>query len=210
MTRRILLVLLAFTAAVIAGAMVPLALNTIGHDRSSFVQATAGMVRTDAAVAQASLDGSADQPLLYLLNEVQQAGDGLLILQSHRILNSAGQPQIQEILLSEKGSMPVPNRIQLALRADAPPQFATQTHQTAQPVTETTGSVVVAAIPVYQRGKGPLVGTVILARSSASLDQRHSPALDHPGHDRDRRPADRGGAGVRASQMGKQAAGRAG
>ena len=100
MTRRILLVLLAFTAAVIAGAMVPLALNTIGHDRSSFVQATAGMVRTDAAVAQASLDGSADQPLLYLLNEVQQAGDGLLILQSHRILTSA-KPQIQEIPLSE-------------------------------------------------------------------------------------------------------------
>ena len=114
MTRRILLVLLAFTAAVIAGAMVPLALNTIGHDRSSFVQATAGMVRTDAAVAQARLDDSPDQPLLYLLDEVQQAGDGLLILQSHLILNSAGQPQIQETRLSEKGSdagpEPVPAR----------------------------------------------------------------------------------------------------
>ena len=103
MTRRILLVLLAFTAAVIAGAMVPLALNTIGHDRSSFVQATAGMVRTDAAVAQASLDGSPDQPLLYLLNEVQQAGDGLLILKSHRILNSAGQPQIAGNPAERKG-----------------------------------------------------------------------------------------------------------
>ncbi len=170
MTRRILLVLLAFTAAVIAGAMVPLALNTIGHDRSSFVQATAGMVRTDAAVAQASLDGSADEPLLYLLNEVQQAGDGLLILQSHRFLNSAGQLEIKEVQLSEKGSMPVANRIQLALLADQPPPVATDTHQTAQPVTETTGSVVVAAIPVYQRGKGPLVGTVILARSSAPLN----------------------------------------
>ncbi len=170
MTRRILLVLLAFTVAVIAGAMVPLALNTIGHDRSSFVQATAGMVRTDAAVAQVRLDNSPDQPLLYLLDEVQQAGDGLLILQSHLILNSADQPQIQETRLSEEGRMPVPNLFQLALRADEPPQSATQTHQTAQPVTETTGSVVVAAIPVYERGKGPLVGTVILARSSAPLD----------------------------------------
>ena len=40
MTRRILVVLLAFTAVVIAGAMVPLALNTISHDRSSFIQET--------------------------------------------------------------------------------------------------------------------------------------------------------------------------
>ena len=55
-TRRILLVLLAFTAVVIAGAMVPLALNAIAHDQSSFSQATAGTARTDAAIAQARLD----------------------------------------------------------------------------------------------------------------------------------------------------------
>ena len=171
MTRRILLVLLAFTAVVIAGAMVPLALISIEHDQNSFVQATEGMVRTDAAVAQARLDGSPDQPLLYLLNEVQQAGDGLLILQRNRVLNSAGQTQIEEIRLSEKGSMPVPNLKQLALQADEPSQVTTEAHQAAHPVTETTGSVVVAAIPVYERGKGPLVGTVILARSSTSLDQ---------------------------------------
>ena len=56
MTRRILLVLLAFTAVIIAGAMVPLALNAIAHDRSSFDQATADAVSTDAAIAQARLD----------------------------------------------------------------------------------------------------------------------------------------------------------
>jgi len=49
MTRRILLALLAFTAAVLAGAVVPLTLSTISQDRSSFVQATVGMVRVDAA-----------------------------------------------------------------------------------------------------------------------------------------------------------------
>ena len=75
MTRRILLVLLAFTAVIIAGAMVPLALNAIAHDRSSFGQATAGTARTDAAIAQARLDNiyqtehgagatQADAPLL--------------------------------------------------------------------------------------------------------------------------------------------------
>ena len=93
MTRRILLVLLAFTAVIIAGAMVPLALPAIAHDRNSFDQATAATARTDAAVAQARLDDifqaaqgasptQADAPLLTLLTEVEQAGDGLLILES--------------------------------------------------------------------------------------------------------------------------------
>ena len=45
MTRRILLALLAFTAAVLAGAVVPLTLSTINQDRTSFIQSTAGMVR---------------------------------------------------------------------------------------------------------------------------------------------------------------------
>jgi len=96
-TRRILLVLLAFTAVIIAGAMVPLALNATGHDRTSFIEATVGVARTDAAVAQARLDaifeaqqnGGAgtspvgDAPLLTVLNEVEQAGDRLLILTAH-------------------------------------------------------------------------------------------------------------------------------
>ena len=56
MTRRILLVLLAFTAVVIAGAMVPLALNAISHDRSSFIQETEDEVSTDAAVARGRLE----------------------------------------------------------------------------------------------------------------------------------------------------------
>ena len=56
MTRRILLVLLAFTAAVIVGAGVPLAMNAIAHDRSSFTQNAVGTVRTYAAVVQQRLN----------------------------------------------------------------------------------------------------------------------------------------------------------
>ena len=52
MTRRILLVLVVFTAVLITGAMVPLALNTTAHERNAFTQDVEGMVRTDAAVAQ--------------------------------------------------------------------------------------------------------------------------------------------------------------
>jgi hypothetical protein len=55
-TRRILVVLLAFTAVVIAGAMVPLALNSTMHDRTSFTLDTVDNVNLDAAVAQPRLD----------------------------------------------------------------------------------------------------------------------------------------------------------
>ena len=64
MTRRILLVLLAFTAVVIAGAMVPLALNAISHDRSSFIQETEDEVSTDAAVARGRLETGPYGPLV--------------------------------------------------------------------------------------------------------------------------------------------------
>ena len=60
MTRRILFMLLGFTAIVLVGAVVPLTLNATSHDRSSFIQAAAGMARTDAAVAQAQLDQLAE------------------------------------------------------------------------------------------------------------------------------------------------------
>ena len=174
MTRRMVLALVIFTAMVITGAMLPLALNTIAHDRSSFIQATEGMVRTDAAVAQTRLEAIAQSgsiakakpyaPLIPILNEATQDGDRLLILKSRRILDAAGQPQTQQTLLIEKGRMPAGDWMQLANQADA------QAGAPGQPVTETTGSWVVAATPVYS-GSSVLVGTVILARSSASLNR---------------------------------------
>jgi signal transduction histidine kinase len=158
-TRRILFVLLAFTAIIIAGAMVPLALNAIGHDRSSFTQATAGMVRTDAAVAQPHLDNANQSaaPLVTVIGQVRQSGDHLLIL------NGSGQPLTPQ-------SMPAGNWRQVVAAADRQAVRASQTGQAIQPVTETTGPWVFAAIAVYEHGAGPLVGTVILARSAAPLN----------------------------------------
>ena len=169
MTRRILLALLAFTAAVLAGAVVPLTLSTIGQDRSSFIQATAGMVRADAAVAQARLDGSPDAPLYNVITQTRQAGDGLLILTSKLAgrLADSGYQQMQALI--DMG-MPAGDWTQLADEADRQGLLASRTRQSIHAVTETTGSRVVAAIPVYLRGSGPLVGTVILARSTRSLD----------------------------------------
>jgi len=160
-SKRILLVLLAFTAVIIAGAMVPLALNAIAHDRSSFTQDTVDDVNTVAAVAQPRLDNpnAPYSPLVTVLREARGAGEGLLILRS-----SPGDTQ--GTVLTNSG-MPAGNWIPLADRADRQGRLAGEAHQ---PVTQVTGSWVAAAAPVYSPG-GPLVGTVVLARSTNSLDR---------------------------------------
>jgi signal transduction histidine kinase len=172
-TKRILLVLLAFTAAVLVGAVVPLTLDAAGHDRTSFIQATAGMARTDAAIAQSRLDdlaqspanasvgeGPADAPLFVLIDQTRQIGDGLLIL--------VGLPQ-DGLRLVDKG-MPPGNWIRLATQADEQAQLAKKAGRPVEPLTEATGSRVAAAMPVFLRGKYGLVGTVILTRSTSALN----------------------------------------
>jgi len=173
-TRRILFVLLGLTAVIITGALVPLALKAIAHDRASFTEATAATARTDAAVAQARLDylysiangkqgsgpadnAQGDAPLVTVLNQARQAGDGLLIL------TSSGR------VLSDKG-MPRGDWSRLATEADQDSQLANKLNRPIMPVIRTVGSRQVAAIAVYERGAGPLVGTVLLARPTAALN----------------------------------------
>jgi signal transduction histidine kinase len=165
MTRRILFMLLAFTAIVLIGAVVPLTLNTTSHDRNSFIQAAAGTDLADAAIAQARLDGNADQPLLVLLTQTRQKGDGLLVI-AGQLVNGTCVPQR---LVVDQG-MPAGDWHEVACQADLQGQKANRADQPVAPKTQTTGSWVIAAMPVYQRGKGPLVGTVILAKSTESLD----------------------------------------
>ncbi len=161
MTRRILLVLLAFTAVVIAGAMVPLALNAISHDRNSFIQETEDEVSTDAAVARGRLETGPYGPLVELLGQVRAAGDGLLIVHSTRN-NARGEPVANQ-------GMPRGNWAQLAAAADEPVRPTAQARQPVPEVTEVTGSWVAAAIPIYATS-AKLVGTVILVRPTATLD----------------------------------------
>ena len=80
MTRRILLVLLTFTAAVLVGAVVPLTLDAASHDRTSFIQATAGLARTDAAIAQSRLDALASSPLSSSADGSQGKADPALLV----------------------------------------------------------------------------------------------------------------------------------
>ena len=130
MTRRILFMLIGFTAIVLVGAVVPLTLNATDHDRSSFIQATAGMDRGRRGVAQARLDGSADQPLLVVFNQTRQAGDALLII-ANQVVNGACVDLTQ---VSEEG-MPAGNWGQLACQADRQGQLANQAGQPVQPKT---------------------------------------------------------------------------
>jgi signal transduction histidine kinase len=183
MTRRILVVLLAFTAAVLVAAVVPLTLDAANHDRASFIQATAGMVTTDAAIAQTRLDNIAqpppkpakgdnsdsgdngDAPLVPVFSQVQQAGDGILIFE---VIKGTTD---QEKLLTAK-AMPGGDWAGLAAKANAQGDVDRKAGRTIRPVTVAVGNRVDAAMPVYLRGSvhSPLVGTVVLARSTKSLN----------------------------------------
>ena len=169
--------LLAFTAIVLVGAVVPLTLNATSHDRNSFSQAAAGTARTDAVLAQAELILVADAAaprhikasasataqasfsLLTMVKEARQAGDSLLVLAS------SGQQEID-------AAMPRGNWDQLVSEAGEQAKPAMLASQPVQPVTEFAGSYVIAAMPVVGQGTlaYTMVGTVILARSTKSLD----------------------------------------
>jgi signal transduction histidine kinase len=158
MTRRILFMLLAFTAIVLVGAVVPLTLSTIGQDRNSFIRDTQAVANADASVAQPRLALRrpaeaipVDFDLLLLYKQVEQAGDGLVIyLTNGRLLDAKGQ---------------VP--------AGQWRHLAAQVAGTGRAFTGTMGSRSIAAVPVFNPGTlaGPVLGTVILVRSTAPLDR---------------------------------------
>jgi signal transduction histidine kinase len=157
-SRRILFMLLGFTALVLAGAVVPLTLSTIGQVRNSFIQDTQAMANADASVAQPRVISRkpaaarpVDFPLLFVYKQVEQADNGLVIyLTSGRVLDA-------------KGQLPTgPWR-----------QLAAHVTETGQAFTGTMGSQAIAAVPVFNVGTlaGPVLGTVILVRSTAPLNR---------------------------------------
>ncbi len=183
MTRRILFMLVAFTAIILVGAVVPLTLNATSHDRNSFIQAAAGTARTDAVLAQAELGLDAAQAaadkagspkhyhpsasvaaeaefsILTIVKEARQAGDSLLVLAS------SGKHEINV-------AMPPVNWDQLVSQANQQAGSALLANQPVQPASEIAGSYVIVALPVAGQGALDLTvtGTVILARSTKPLD----------------------------------------
>jgi len=167
-TRRIVIAWLAFTAVVIGGGLLWLALIATAHDRSSFLAETQGMVRSDAAIAYGRLydPNKGDPQLLALILQAKQNGDGLLIegIKGPGYINNVNQ------------YMPPGDWTPLISAAVAAGKLADQAqHQTdgfpvVQPITETVDSRVIAAYPIFAPAQAPVLGAVILARSTASLD----------------------------------------
>ena len=178
--------LLGFTAIVLVGAVVPLTLNATSHDRNSFSQAAAGVARTDAVIAQDYLSLLAEQKhtkawasavaegrlsLAQVAKETRQAGYGLLVL--HNVF--AGSTVVGTQVIGNPVAMPPGNLDQwdqFAAEANDQAQVAVTADQQIQPVTQTVGSYVIAAMPVYGQGgqSGQWVGTVVLASSTQPLD----------------------------------------
>jgi len=177
-SRRILFMLLAFTAIVLVGAVVPLTLNATSHDRNSFSQAAAGTARTDAVIAQdylsllavlaepkhgkvsASAIAEAQSSLVTVAKETREAGYGL------RLMTNTG------VVVGNPVGVPAGNWDQFAEEANDQAQPALAADSPVQPITETMGSYVIAAMPVYGQGgqAGQWVGTVIVASSTQPLD----------------------------------------
>jgi signal transduction histidine kinase len=178
-SRRILLMLLAFTAAVLVGAVVPLTLNATSHDRNSFIEVTEDMDRADAALAVARLDNepngtqlSPDGGLLSLISQVKQSGDGLLVFGGNCALPQVPNQPIPCTSVYGMNNMPVRQWFPLGEAADKQAESADKTGEPVEPVAETQGSQVVSAVAVIAEGEphGRVVGAVILARSTRSLD----------------------------------------
>jgi signal transduction histidine kinase len=152
-TRRILLALIALTAAILAGAVIPLALQAVAHERDSFVSEAEDAARSIAVVA-ADRIGSKDPDAPSLATAVRnasRAGDQIVVLSANN-----------QILIQS------PDPLDKEWKAMA--QDASQSGLVAETMTKDR---VVVAEPVWDadRFKGAPVGLIILERPLDQLDQ---------------------------------------
>ena len=145
MTRRILLALLALTAAVLVAAVVPLALKAAAHERDAFINDTAATARSIAAIAEERLGDHTNDPtaLSAALRAAAREGDELLVL------NHAGQPVLEQ-----------------GVPQDAWQHLAAEAIERGDPTTELTKDRAIAVQTVWNDGKfnGTPIGTVVLER----------------------------------------------
>jgi signal transduction histidine kinase len=149
-TRRIVLVLVALTAAVLAAAVVPLALQAAAHERDAFVQSAEGTARSIAAIAEERLgDHTADPALSAALLAAAREHDELLVLNSTgKIVISQGVPR------------------------DSWKQLVTEAEERGGPTTELTKDRVIVVETVWNDGKfSTPIGTVVLERPTGPLNR---------------------------------------
>ena len=147
MTRRIVLALLALTAAVLVGAVVPLALQAVAHERDSFVNAAEATARSVAVIAEDKLgDHAADPALEAAAHSAARQDDELLVLNQHgHVVASHLYPH------------------------DSWRQVAAETYTSGDPATMLTKDRVIVVEPILN-DDGTQIGTIVLERPTASLN----------------------------------------
>jgi signal transduction histidine kinase len=150
-TRRILLALLALTTAILAGAVIPLALQAVAHERDSFVNAAQATAHSIAVIAEDKLSDHAADPALRtaILSAARQDDEVLVLDSTGRLIAWHGVPR-------DKWS---------ALAAEAT--------QSGSRTSELTKDRVIVVEPVVSDGRqsSSAVGTVILERPVGYLNQ---------------------------------------
>ena len=170
MTRRILLALLTLIIALVGGAGTLLAINAAGHDRASFTEELTDTTRAYAANYQDALFNSHGSTHVNGLtvdgvnNDVRQADDGLLVMQRGSAIYDVQMPYYDNAL-----AVPTSHWTSLinAAEREGPPASK------AYVITETSGSYMVAAYPIFQNGdlaSSMPIGTLLLARSLVPLN----------------------------------------
>jgi signal transduction histidine kinase len=148
-TRRIVLALLALTAAVLVGAVVPLALQAVAHERDAFINATEATARSVAVIAEDKLgDHAADPALQVAVSSAAKQDDELLVLNARRTP------------VAWYGNSPHDNWHQVAAEA----------YISGDPATNLTKDRVIVVEPIVN-DNGSQIGTIVLERPIGPLNQ---------------------------------------
>jgi signal transduction histidine kinase len=153
-TRRILLAVLALTAAVLVAAVVPLALKATSHDQQSYVYATEQTAHSVAAIAEEPITANTSNAALRkTLSDYARQGDGILVLDTggHAVIG--------------RGDLPVPWQRLLA-----------KSTAQSEPSTQVTKTRVIVAEPIWNdklHSDNP-IGMVVLERPTSQLNDSTS------------------------------------
>lgn len=150
MTRRILLALLALTTAILAGAVIPLALQAMAHERDSFMASAEATAHSIAIIAEDKLADHKSNPALRdAVRIAARQGDELVLLNAqHRPVIGVGSP------------------------LDTWGHLVAEASQSGSQATELTSDRAIVAEPVWNDGRviGSPIGMVILERPIEPLD----------------------------------------
>jgi len=150
MTRRIVAALLVFTAALLVGAVVPLALQAVAHVQDGYINAAEATARSIAVIAEDKLGDHASDPALQdAIRSAARNDDEVLVLDSSN-----------QVVASQLS--PHDNWRTLAAEATQQGQLTSQL----------TKDRVIVVEPVWNDGKiaGQAVGTVVLERPIGELN----------------------------------------